>query len=103
MCCRGALSRGDTQYLKNLRQDGCCEEGGVLDHNIVAFILVGDIQFIQKVVSRLPNHHGTEQLTSQPCTAPWCYTLLNEGYLRINSQLSKFQILFWQNKTQPSI
>ena len=54
----------------------------MLDDNIVALILIGDIELVQKVVGRLADHHGTEELASQPCTTSRRHTLLNEGNLR---------------------
>ncbi len=57
----------------------------MLDDDVIAFIFVGDIKFIQKVVSRLSDHHSTEELASQPCTTARSHTLLNECDLHNNS------------------
>ena len=70
-------------HLQDLGEDGGGEQGGVLDDDVVALVLIGHIELVQEVVRGLAHHHGAEQLPTQPGAAARCHALLDERHLRM--------------------
>eukprot|EP01018_Ginkgo_biloba_P021850 Gb_40595 [translate_table: standard] len=68
---------------QDLAQDGRCEEGCVLYDHIVLQFVVGDLKFVQEKMGRLSDHHGREQLPTEPRTSARAHRLLNNGHLYI--------------------
>ena len=69
-------------HLQDLGENGGGEEGGVLDDDVVALVLVGHVQLVQEAVRGLAHHHGAEQLPAQPGAAAGGHALLDERHLR---------------------
>mmetsp|Transcript_16814 Transcript_16814/g.40341 ORF Transcript_16814/g.40341 Transcript_16814/m.40341 type:complete len:278 (-) Transcript_16814:93-926(-) len=86
--CRG-VEELHVGSLEHLGQDGRREQGGVLDHNVVVLLVVGDFQLIEHVVAGLADNHGAEQLSAEPASAARADTLLDDGHfdVRVLAQL----------------
>ena len=82
--CTGACAHGrpTPTYRQGLGHDGCSGQGSVLDDHKVALILICNLQLIHDVVCRLAQHHGAEQLATQPGTATGGNALLNNRNLQ---------------------
>ena len=79
----GAEVRAASAHLQDLGEDGGGEQGGVLDDDVVALVLVGHVELVQEAVRGLAHHHGAEQLPAQPGAAAWGHALLDERHLRM--------------------
>ena len=53
----------------------------MLDDDIVALVLVGDLELVEQVVRGLADHHGGEQLAAQPGAATGGDVLLDDRNL----------------------
>lgn len=54
----------DVWHGQDLAHQGAHEQGGVLDDDIVAFILEGHADVVQEFFCRLAEDHGREELTT---------------------------------------
>mmetsp|Transcript_74254 Transcript_74254/g.212837 ORF Transcript_74254/g.212837 Transcript_74254/m.212837 type:complete len:376 (+) Transcript_74254:113-1240(+) len=63
--------------------DRAHEESGMLAHDIVALVIVGDVQLIEQRVPRLAHDHRAEELSADPATATRRHTLLDDGHFHI--------------------
>ena len=87
--CPGRLPAGvqaASAHLQDLGEDSGGEQGGVLDDDVVALVLVGHVQLVQEAVRGLAHHHGTEQLPAQPGAAAGGHALLDERHLRTQAR-----------------
>ena len=75
----------DVGELQDLGQQSRRKEGGVLDDNKVALVLVWHTNLIQEELSRLTHDHGAEELTTEPGTATGSHARLNDGNLEIGA------------------
>lgn len=54
-------------HLENLGENRAGEESGVLDDDIVAFVLERDSDLLKEVVRGFADHHGRHELSADPC------------------------------------
>ena len=54
----------------------------MLDDDVVALILIGDLELVEQVVRGLADDHGGEELTAQPGASAGGDVLLDDGNLR---------------------
>ena len=61
----------------------------MLDNNKVTLVVERDAEIIEKGISGLAHDHGTKELASEPSTASWSNTRLDDGDLEVRALLSK--------------
>lgn len=88
------LDAGGVEHLnvgqrQHLGHDGRSEEGGVLDDNVVALILVRDANLAEEGIGRLAHNHGREQLAAQPGAAAGGDGRLDDGNLEVRALLAQ--------------
>lgn len=59
----------DVGELEDLRKDSRGEKSGMLDNDIVAFIIVRYADLTEESISRLAHDHGRKELAAEPSTS----------------------------------
>ena len=79
----GGIVELDVWHGQKLGHDSRSEEGCVLDNDVAAFVLKGHTELLEELVGWLADDHGREELTSQPSTATWGNSSLEDGDVQV--------------------
>ena len=75
----GGVEELDVGKGEDFGHEGGGEEGGVLDDDKVAFVVVGDTDVAEEGVGGFAHHHGGEELAAEPGTTTWRDGGLGQG------------------------
>lgn len=82
----------DIGEAQDLAEEGAGEERGVLDNDIAGMtwiLLVGNTNFAEESIGRLPHDHGREELSAKPSTATGGDTSLDDSDLQVRTLLGQ--------------
>ena len=75
----GGIEELDVGKGEDFGHEGGGEEGGVLDDDKVAFVVVRDTDVAEEGVGGFAHHHGGEELAAEPGTTTWRDGGLGQG------------------------
>jgi len=85
----GGVEELDVVHSEHAGQDGAREESGVLDDNVVTFVLEGHSDLAQEHVGGLPHHHSAEELPAQPRATSRADSGLDHRDAQVRPQLAQ--------------